>query len=213
MLGAGQARLTVQGCIRAPDDERAVCYILAGGPSLAGFDCERLRGHGFVIAVNNSLRLAPWADLLYFADCCWLLDGHLDEVRSFAGVKLTREPACLDYHVPDLKLIDRAAYCALSNDPRALAGLDSGANAVNLAYLLGFRQIVLMGFDMRPNGHWHKGHTNPQPAKMFERDYRPSMVRMLGALAERRVTVLLASPGSALEGECASVALDALPLP
>ncbi|MBZ7921652.1 hypothetical protein LAC81_07640 [Ensifer adhaerens] len=44
-------------------------FILGGGASLEGFDASRLIGRGRIIAVNDAgLDLAPFADVLYFAD-------------------------------------------------------------------------------------------------------------------------------------------------
>mgnify|MGYP001617909464 CR=1 FL=1 len=46
--------------------------ILGGGPSLTLGQCETVRVAGCrVIAVNNAYELAPWADILYFADRHW----------------------------------------------------------------------------------------------------------------------------------------------
>jgi hypothetical protein len=44
------------------------CFIIGGGPSLKGFDFNRLRGQGRVIAINRALEYAPWADVVFFMD-------------------------------------------------------------------------------------------------------------------------------------------------
>lgn len=202
--------------------DRAAAYVLGGGPSLCGFDVERLRGRGHVIAVNSAYRLAPWADVLYFADCLWLTGGtdkngrktpsHVEAVRAFRGLKVTREPTALQ-HVPQAFLVARDKSVRLGIRPAGgVAGLDSGTNAINLAWLLGARKrIVLLGFDMRPNGHWHNDHGHAKP-ETFSKYYVPGLQRMADALREMNCLLLNASPGSALTG-VAGVPLDDLPLP
>lgn len=60
-------------------------FILGGGPSLKGFDVERLRGRGKVIGVNNAgIDLAPWCNVLFWADKRWL-DWNCDRLHLHTG--------------------------------------------------------------------------------------------------------------------------------
>ena len=48
-----------------------------------------------------------------------------------------------------------------STDPDTLRGSNSGFAALNLAYLLGYREIALLGFDFQwsaGNSHFHDGY-------------------------------------------------------
>lgn len=179
-------------------------FIVGGGPSLRDLDPSVLRGKR-VIAVNNAgLDLVPWADVLMWSDPRWYrwnvqrLHRHRGALRVFrckpefggpVGVRHMRRDADMD----------------LSDIPNTLAGYDTGGGAINLAYLMGSRDIVLLGFDMndpKPE-HWHDGnyhsdHREPPPSGQRTRCFVPSHERMARALAERGCTVRNATPGTAL---------------
>jgi len=173
-------------------------FILGGGASLAAFDVGRLQGQGHVIAINDAgLDLAPWADILFFADGCERWFGwNRDKLHLFKGARLVTRRRVPD--VPKLHMLKHDADAALSRDPGVLAGFCSGASAINLAFHLGASEIVLLGFDMRP-GHWHDNHKLPNPLPQPYRDqFMPSLTRMSFELAQDGCRVLNATPGSAL---------------
>lgn len=172
-------------------------FILGGGPSLRGFDVNRLRGRGRVIAVNDAgLVLAPWADVLFYADRRWLDWNHAD-LALFRGryIISRRRP-----HLPilqDVLTIGYAPSVPLSRDPERVGGYCGGGNALNLAYLFGADPIVLLGFDMRP-GNWHDRHqAGPLPNQHADK-FIPALNRMSIELAAEGRTVLNASHGSEL---------------
>lgn len=185
-------------------------YVIGGGPSLRGWNAEVLRGRGRVIAINSAWRIAPWADVLYFADgrsrwFGWNLVAL--QAGGFAGGRIvTRSNDLGDVGALTIHRLRHARGAAISRDPRALAGYCSGANAVNLAYLFGADPIVLLGFDMRPNGHWHAEHKRPSKPDKYAKHFIPAFERMAQALHDTEAQALHdtearvwnATPGSAL---------------
>lgn len=132
----------------------ATYYVVGGGPSLKGFDFERLRGQRVIVA-NAAYVEVPWAEAVVFADQRfyeWQLGRP--EWENFQGQKITTWSKDL----PGTIYYGKTSYAALSRDPRVLAGTNSGEKAVNLAYLRGAKTIYLLGFDMQPNGNYHDRH-------------------------------------------------------
>lgn len=169
------------------------CFILGGGPSLADVDVGALDGR--IIAVNNAFTLRPDADLLYFSDRRWY-DWNRDALDAYRGPLMVTRQAPRD-PAHDVKVMTRNLRIALSRDPDEVAGYCGGANALNLAYLFGAREIILLGFDMRANGNWHEMHRTPQSAGAHQR-FIPYFVRMAPELKREGVRVINATPGSAL---------------
>lgn len=78
---------------------------------------------------------------------------------------------------------------------------NSGAQAINLAFLGGARKLILIGFDMGGHGareHWFGAHPKPlrndSPYQLFV----AGMGKMAMDLADERVHVLNGSPKSGL---------------
>jgi hypothetical protein len=175
-------------------------FILGGGPSLRGFDVDRLRGRGAVIGVNNAaLDLAPWADLLFFADGMDRWYGwNRNRLHLFQGDLIVTRTQVPPPHDPRLRRLIFDPKQALSRDPAVLAGFCGGSSAINLAHLLGARVIVLLGFDMRSNGNWHDLHRLPSLPDQHRAKFIPALERMAPELDRDGCLVLNATPGSAL---------------
>lgn len=189
---------------------------MGGGPSLSGFDAGILRGRGRVIAINEAgLTLAPWGDVHFFPDARWL-EWNFDRIELFRGrYRVTRQDptirnrACspklksrIDKALPDLdiKFVEQERRVVLSARSNKVAGVDGGGGAINMAYLFGVKRIVLLGFDMRPNGNWHTDnpHKKRAPPGSYQR-FAYSIGRMVPLLEKHGVEVLNAGPDSALE--------------
>lgn len=189
-------------------------FLLGGGPSLAAvpiaaLDAARAEGRARVVAIKHAVTLMP------HADCCYFADGLSRWYKWYGALLRGYHGPWLVTVAPDLdaadgldikRLVWRRAKRgepppALSCDPGALVGEDSGTHATNLAFLAGAARIVLCGFDLRDNGWWHS-HPPKQPvgklAARIETVFLPAWRRMLAALAAEGVEVLSASPGSAL---------------
>lgn len=146
---------------RAFPGSTVVC--IGGGPSLTAQDVDLCRDKARVIAINDAYRVAPWADVLYGCDPKWW-KWH-DGVPGFAGAKWSLDQpnwATLQNRFTDVQLVGNAGLSGLSLDPAEIAtGSNSGYQAINLAVLLGATRILLLGYDMQPDGkrmHWFGGH-------------------------------------------------------
>lgn len=175
-------------------------FILGGGPSLKGFDVERLRGRGPVIGVNNAgLDLAPWADVLFFADGQTRWYGwNKHRLHLFQGEYIVTRTQIPAGHDPQLRRLQFVPKENLSREPDAVAGFCGGSSAINLAYLFGARTIVLLGFDMKPNGNWHDLHKLPCLPNQHRDKFIPALERMAPELARDGCLVINATPDSAL---------------
>lgn len=178
--------------------------ILASGPSLNTTDIATCRAamagdsQSHVIAIKDSIRLAPWADVLYACDRRWWR-AH-PETASYAGPKYGLE-AVVDR--PDVQVLRNTGETGLELDPSGLrTGRNSGYQAINLAVHLGARRIALLGYDMKTDAkgkqRWFGDHSYGGPMIPFYtfRELMPTIVPPLAALG---VYVMNCTPGSALE--------------
>lgn len=118
---------------------------LGNGPSLTPEDVEFCRGKARVIAINDTYRLAPWADVLYGADSSWWKKHG--GVPTFTGLKYTLQTPAAKW--PGVKVLANTGEGGLERDPRGLrTGRNGGYQAINLAVHLGAHRIVLLGYDM-----------------------------------------------------------------
>jgi hypothetical protein len=89
-----------------------------------------------------------------------------------------------------------------SSVPTHTSGFCSGGNAVSIAALHGAQNIVLLGFDMKDNGHWHEHYINrtdrASVGNSVTDKFIPWMQAMSGPLADRGIKVYNACPTSAL---------------
>lgn len=184
--------------------EGETCFILGGGSSLKAADVERIRGLGRVIALKDAgLYLAPWADVLYWADLMWTegdgaFPGRWDELEKFEGkYKITRARGLKKCQGHEIYYVNNTVRMPLSRKIDTLAGPDSGSNAINLAFLFGAARIVLLGFDMRgPN--WDGRHRYAEDNNAYATRFMPFLAKMANQLAGERIEVLNASPISRL---------------
>lgn len=165
--------------------------ILASGPSMTRADAEYCRGRGFVIAINNTVELAPWADALYSCDpSWWLCEEYKHLHRNFRGRKLGLN------HPAQPAGVERIDYA--QNDGLGLTRINTGHNsgfqAINWAYLQGARRIVLLGLDMGlANTHWHPNHPKGLGNFSIPDMCRPLFTPLANDLARLGVTVINAS--------------------
>lgn len=156
----------------------SVWCCIASGPSLTPEDVEAVRGKVRVLAINDSYRLAPWADALYAADLKWWhvhyerarpdFEGRMYSIEDngdrknprianqLFGINVFRQESKRDVF-----------HKGLSRVPGTLrlGGL-SGYQAINLAFLWGAKVILLLGYDMQlTNGqrHWFGDHRDNLP--------------------------------------------------
>jgi hypothetical protein len=172
--------------------------ILASGPSLSQADIDACGDRAHVLAIKDSIRLAPWAPVLYACDRRWWR-AH-PETASYTGLKFGLESVP---GRPDVDVLRNTGETGLELDPTGLrTGRNSGYQAINLAVHLGARRILLLGFDMQPDAHgqhrWFGSHSYGGQAPPYIL-FRERMETIVEPLRERGVTVINCTPGSALD--------------
>jgi hypothetical protein len=132
-----------------------------------------MRLHGkpyWLVVVNNAYQYLPFADAHYAGDLMWWREYSKDLAKRFHGEKWgSHQTIAQQYGTSYVKCVHRAG---LGTGDVIHSNGNSGFQAINLAYLLGSRRILLVGFDMKlgPNGekHVHPDHPkNMVQAQMF----------------------------------------------
>lgn len=150
------------------------CYIAGGGPSLKGFDWSILDDK-FVIAINRSYEVLPYAQILYFTDQDYW-DAHKEKMRAHSGT-LVRGVLKLGKSDKDITEYYLSGAQGLETTPGSLKhGSNSPYAATNLAVQLGFKKIYLLGIDMKwgkkgdkSTSHWHSGHKRIDGESVFKK--------------------------------------------
>jgi len=149
------------------------CFIVGGGPSLKGFDFNRLKGEK-VIAVNKAYFDVPFADIMFAMDRPLLnliTEGKLNKdgkdyraaFASFAGAKLWLDLSGYSYP-PGIYSVRSAGEIGWTKSfaEGLYHGQNSGYGALGLAIVLGADPIYLLGYDCSngPDGekHYHDGY-------------------------------------------------------
>jgi hypothetical protein len=162
-------------------DWRGECVAIIGaGPSAKTAGVEKLKDRIHVIAINESHRLCPWADILYSCDADWWV-LRAGEVKKFAGITLTLDDPAQGSKtagINKLKIPKQREIWAMDfqfEKPGVVgSGGNSGFQMINLSAQFGATGIALVGFDMQQaNGiHWHGLHPsplrNPDHARFYE---------------------------------------------
>jgi len=190
---------------RAWQGKTVVC--MATGPSLTADQIEHVRGAREadacrVIVVNDNYAVAPWADLLFFADRKWF-DWHKDKpaFQKFTGLRATLKFDKEMREVPGLHFLRYDGPEGLSEKPGFLrTGSNAGHMALNIAFLAGAARILLLGYDGQSwKGRMHHFGNHPDgTGPLFEK--QRSALRTVDKDAKKHgVRIVNCSPGSALD--------------
>ena len=145
--------------------------LVASGPSLTQEQVDYVRGKAVVIVINDNYRLAPWADHHYACDSQWW-KWHEDDptLLNFQGQKWSQTESWTAEDMEHftkkhrIRFVKSQSGQGLSTEEGLIyQGSNSGYQAINLAYHLGAKKIVLLGYDMQmTNGksHWFGDHPN-----------------------------------------------------
>ena len=199
---------------KKPDWSGKTAVIFASGPSLTKTQVDavhhraieneiEVQGHtGRVrtIAVNSTAEIAPWASVFYACDFLWWKVNY----GKFWGDQprrcWTQDRASAErFHI---NFVRQASAPGLGKKVLHTNG-NSGAGAINLAYLFGARRILLLGFDMKlgPKGekHHHPDHPHPLVQGMQFNEWIHKMGIVARDLKAEGVEVVNCTPGSALQ--------------
>ena len=160
------------------------CFIIGGGPSLRTYlpDVSILYPYQKnIICTNNAYKLFPNAVVTHFGDRQWFTwhENSENKLTNFCGHITTADKVTKnlwDKH-PNVICFSRDHLTdGLSSNPNYLNGNNAGHQSINLAYLIGYKNIVLLGFDLAPdwhNTHWHNEHRRQTNVANFEHTMIP----------------------------------------
>lgn len=129
-----------------PEWEGEIAVCVGSGPSLLEDDLLYCRERGArIVVVNDAVRLAPFADVLYAPDGQWWKTAPYE---AFAVPRLlTLDPTAGGPRL--VELLNYRSGDGLSLDPTTVkSGGHGGYQAINLAVHFRPRRIVLLGYDM-----------------------------------------------------------------
>jgi hypothetical protein len=156
---------------------------MASGPSITEEQVETVRQSAHpVIAVNNTFQLAPWCDHIFAADILWWY-RYYNEVTEVSDAKRWTLEG-VGRHFQKKRGYDKILHELPFDREMGLGktrvnhGGNSGYIAVNLAYLMGAKKIILIGYDHQ--------HTNGQ--RHFHGDHDPKHFRTNADDIDRWVT-------------------------
>lgn len=160
--------------------------IVATGPSLKREDVEWWSAGRKVYAVSNAYRYCDRVDLLYACDEQWY-DVHEPSTRHIAERWTTCDAAATKYglhHIPG-----HYGPPAFDTGDAIAYGGNSGFQALNLAYIHGCCDAVLLGFDcgQEPGGPSHcfgehpSACDNPRPYRRWLEHWRKAAPEIAAA--------------------------------
>lgn len=175
-------------------------FVICGGESVSAAREWIPYLDGRVIAVKEAALLRPDADVLFLSgEKCW--ENCKDVIKGFAGGEIVARGKSDPRFPGRTRRIGRNTDKGrLSDDPTQVCGRDGGTSAINLAYLLGATEIVLIGYDMA-GGRWlnrERRHTQPQPRKEDFARHLSCLPTLADDLAARQIRVVNTSPLSAV---------------
>jgi len=134
-------------------DRKKDVFLIGGGTSLKDFDFNRIPKDAYQMAINHTIEAHDKVDALMFSDRIFLQKTSFD-ITKFKGTIFTSKKTINTPPMPGLIEQDNVA---IYNDERHKATSDirdglyhptsTGIQAVNLALIMGARQIHLLGFD------------------------------------------------------------------
>jgi hypothetical protein len=174
-------------------------YLIGGGPSLRGFDFDRLQGKGIIVAINDAVRFAPFADCLVSIDTKWM-NRRYGVLRGFQGESVIIVPDDYITRHRHATRLYRVNAVGISPTPGAVhTGENSGFAALGLSIMRGARTIYLLGYDMTEAGHFHAGYK--WECRFGVNDYGrwSAMFSTLAVEAEARgINIINCNPDSAV---------------
>jgi hypothetical protein len=175
------------------------CFIIGGGPSLRGFDFERLRGEK-IIAVNRAFMDVPWADMMISMDnrfYRWILRDDIKGARSsyvaFKGLRVWVDMSNLRYGA-DVHYVKGWDGWKMPHSLKGgiYVGGNSGFCALQIAVLLDASPIYLLGFDMRigKDTHYHSGYPIKTRQASLDR-YKATFGEFAKMIKQRNIDVTI----------------------
>lgn len=159
-----------------PDWSGATATVIASGPSLTAEQCK-LATQDRTIMVNSAYTMLRWASVYYAGDFLfWKTHSRRmpDRNRWTVDSSAAEQYGCNRWPGRNVNGLGEE-YIALNGN--------SGAQAINLAYLFGARKILLLGFTMREidgKKHFHGDHEAP----LVQTQQFPEWIHRMGFVAK-----------------------------
>ena len=140
-------------------------YIVGGGSSLKDFDWSLLEKLN-TIGCNDAYKLGQKVcKICMFGDLSWWRH-HCEKMEIYKGIVVTNVGAIDGEYPPWVNQFDRLSHglCKLDENRLGWNG-NTGAAALNLALVLGAKNIYLLGFDMGiidKETNWHNEIIHPK---------------------------------------------------
>ncbi len=157
-----------------------------------------MSGKCVVIAINDAIYPAWWADWHHACDRLWW-DWHIQTVHTYSGIKTT-----LDETLPPGWKVHGLRNTGLEGfdpDPTCCKTGGCGAyQAIHCAIHAGVAKIILLGVDVKADGesHWFGEHPN-NIRPVYENTMMPHFKNLIPELDARGIEVVNCSPGTALK--------------
>lgn len=173
------------------------------GASLRGFDFNRLCGLGTIIAVKEAVWDLPFADHCFGLDVPWMHRQREALSRLAIPLHLAVPKELGRPDIPNAIFYERirSRIVRLSIDPNKIeCGRNSGFGALNLAFLMGAKRIVLFGYDYQPDSYYcPQRYTHKKPESV---NHWPAWAAIYEQIKEQLqqagVEVINASPSSTI---------------
>jgi uncharacterized Rossmann fold enzyme len=185
-------------------------FIIGGGPSILQQDLSVLHDKR-VIGVNQAYKLGAWVDVCWFGDKQWY-NQNLPDIKEYGGLIATcSHEANMSRRRKRVRYVGRSKSSGIEFKLRSHIAWNgnSGASAINLAFWLGAKTVVLLGFEMQlpvdkndEQTHWHNDYAiRKHKGKLVDPYWRfnkhwPSIKRDAGKIGLR---IINATVGGSLE--------------
>jgi hypothetical protein len=195
-----------------PDLSDKTVFLLGGGPSLTESlnELEETLGDKearkrWIIAINESIYCALYADLLFFRDISWYF-ANKKVVDAWSGIVVTTAKS--PFYSEKVQVVDmRHCRDFLIGGDEIKHGRSSGHIALSLAIYLGARRCVLLGYECRlvqdfetgqSRSHFHDRYSTKAIELTYKEYFLPAWQGWGDAARRAGVEVVNATPDSAI---------------
>lgn len=184
-----------------PYSERTETFVcMATGPSLTQEQVDYLKDKPVkLMAINDSYKMNLDADYHYACDTRWW-NLHGKEVKdTYKGQSWTQCHKSAELF--NIELISGVHKSGLGRDIIHF-GSNSGYQAINLAWLLGAKRIILIGYDMQKTGgkaHWFGEHPPSIKTNTNYTSFVPKFTSLAKDLENEKIEVINCSIDTALQ--------------
>lgn len=183
-------------------NKKFIC--VASGPSLTKDQIKYIEENKTdheTIVVNDNYRLAPWAEYHYACDGKWWDHWVNDVQKNYKGISFTQCKRSAQKY--NLNYVPGEHKPGLGKGPKIHFGSNSGYQVINLCYLWGAKEIMLIGYDMKlgksGEHHWFGNHPGrlhtTSPYDQFVENFK----KLAKDLEIEGVNVINCTPDTALD--------------